>query len=54
MRDEYFAYVSSYEIYVREGTHVSSANLHLPQKALFSRGQCPIKESVLLRVCVCV
>lgn len=33
---------------------MSSANLHLPQKALFSGGQCPIKESVLLRACVCV
>lgn len=31
---------------------MSSANLHLPQKALFSRGQCPIKGSVLSRACV--
>lgn len=32
---------------------MSSANLHLPQKAPFSRGQCSIKESVFFRVCVC-
>lgn len=51
---EHLVYVSSCDIHVREGAHVSSANLHLPQKALFSKGQCPIKESVLLRACVCV
>lgn len=33
---------------------MSSANLHLPQKALFSGGQCPIKETVLLHACVTV
>lgn len=40
--------------HVREGAHVSSANLHLPQKAFFSRGQCPIKESLFFRVYVTV